>query len=104
VGEPVARGIEIPPPRHHHLRHQRKYARGDMGEDKSFYFRGPQGALNLRAQNLALFVQIAGGVDDGTWEHHLKQGDYSRWFRDAIKDDALADDAAAVERAGGLGA
>jgi hydroxymethylpyrimidine pyrophosphatase-like HAD family hydrolase len=104
VGEKTARGVDIPPPRHHHLRHQRKYARGDVGEDRSFYFRGPRGALNLRAQNLALFVQIASGVDDATWEHHLRKGDYSRWFRDAIKDEELADDAEAVERAGELSA
>ena len=41
-------------------------------------------------------------MDDGTWEHHLRQGDYSRWFRDAIKDEGLADDAAAVEGERGL--
>ena len=32
-------------------RHTRKYAEGELGEDKSFYFRGPNEALNLRAQN-----------------------------------------------------
>jgi hypothetical protein len=53
--------------------------------------------LNLRAQNLELFVQIADGVDDDTWRYHLEQGDVSRWFRDVIKDDALADEAAAIE-------
>ena len=81
-----------------HLRHKRKYARGDVGEGKSFFFRGRRGALNLRAQNLALFVQIASGVDDDTWTFHLQAGDYSRWFREAIKDDALADEAATVEK------
>lgn len=71
-------------------RHRRKYAEGDLGEDKSFYFRGPDERLNLRAHNLVLFLQIAEGVDDDTWLHHLRQGDYERWFRDAIKDDVLA--------------
>jgi hypothetical protein len=98
VGEPEAHAVQIAPPRHQHLRHKRKYARGDVGEDKSFFFRGKTGALNLRAQNLALFVQIASGVDDDTWSHHLRAGDYSRWFREAIKDEALAEDAATVER------
>lgn len=78
-------------------RHQRKYATGELGEDKSFYFRGPEGRLNLRAQNLELFSQMADGVDDETWQYHLQKGDVSRWFRDAIKDPALADEAAAVE-------
>lgn len=79
-------------------RHVRKYAAGDLGEDNSFYFCGPDGALHLRAQNLAIFLQMAAGVDDPTWLFHLQKGDYSAWFRDVIKDDALADEARRVER------
>ena len=82
----------------HRKRHQRKYAAGELGEDNSFYFRGPENKLNLRAQNLATFLQIADGVDDETWLYHLKRGDYSRWFREKIKDDALAAEAEQVER------
>jgi HAD superfamily hydrolase (TIGR01484 family) len=79
-------------------RHRRKYARGELGEDISFYFRGPAKKLNLRAHNLVMFLQIADGVDDETWLYHLKCADYSRWFRKAIKDEALAADAEQVER------
>ena len=78
-------------------RHIRKYAEGALGEDKSFYFRGPAKALNLRAQNLTLFMQIADGVDDDTWLHHLEAHDYSRWIREAIKDDELADELEQIE-------
>jgi len=78
-------------------RHIRKYAQGELGEDKSFYFRGPRNALNLRAQNLTLFMQMADGVDDGTWLHHLGAHDYSRWIRQAIKDDELADELERIE-------
>jgi hydroxymethylpyrimidine pyrophosphatase-like HAD family hydrolase len=78
-------------------RHLRKYAEGELGEDRSFYFRGPHGRLNLRAQNLVLFVQIADGVDDETWQHHLRNGDYSRWIRECIKDDELAAEVQSVE-------
>jgi len=46
-------------PREKQKRHVRKYAEGELGEDKSFYFRGPEGALNLRAQNLSTFLQLA---------------------------------------------
>jgi hydroxymethylpyrimidine pyrophosphatase-like HAD family hydrolase len=98
--EPV--GIRTLPPRSEHRRHVRKYATGELGEDKSFYFRGPDGQLNLRAQNLALFIQLADGVDDETWLHHLRSGDYSRWFREAIKDEGLAAEAVGVESQGGL--
>jgi hypothetical protein len=58
---------------------------GELGEDKSFYFRSPDGALNLQAQNLAFFLQIAEGIDDRTWLRHLRAGDYSQWRRDKIK-------------------
>ena len=78
-------------------RHKRKYASGELGEDKSFYFRGPGGKLNLRAQNLTLFTQIAEGVDEETWVHHLKKNDYSQWFREAVKDDGVADEIAVIE-------
>ena len=78
-------------------RHRRKYAEGELGEDRSFYFRGPAGRLNLRAQNLELFLQLADGVDDETWEHHLRRHDFSRWFTTMIKDDLLAREAADIE-------
>jgi hypothetical protein len=78
-------------------RHVRKYATGELGPDSSFYFRGPGQKLNLRAHNLELFMQMGDGVDDGTWQHHLRRGDYSSWFREAIKDPELAGEAASIE-------
>jgi len=75
----------------------RKYVEGELGPDRSFYFRGPDDRLNLRVQNLSLFNQIAEGLVDETWLFHLRRGDYSRWFREAIKDEDLAREAAAVE-------
>jgi len=85
------------PPRAERQRHVRKYAEGELGPDRSFYFRGPGERLNLRAQNLTLFLQLADGVDDETWMHHLRRGDYSRWFREAIKNPELAAEVAAIE-------
>jgi hypothetical protein len=38
------------------------------------------------------------GLDAETWLHHLRQGDYSRWFRTHIKDDQLASDAERIEQ------
>ncbi len=84
-------------PRQSRNRHLRKYAEGELDEDISFYFRGPDNRLNLRAQNLALFGQIAKGVDEDTWEYHRRAGDYSRWFRNVIKDTELAGLTAAIE-------
>jgi hypothetical protein len=83
-------------------RHRRKYAEGELSEAESFYFRGPDGALNLQAQNLVLFVQLAEGMDDQTWLHHLHAGDYSRWLSEQIKDDELAEEVSNIERDKGL--
>jgi hypothetical protein len=78
-------------------RHSRKYAEAELPEDRSFYFRGPDQKLNLRAQNLKLFMQIAAGIDDATWLYHLRRHDYSRWIREALKDESLADEIDKIE-------
>jgi HAD superfamily hydrolase (TIGR01484 family) len=90
--------LDVQPGKAERQRHRRKYAEGDI-QEKSFYFRGPDNKLNLRAQNLALFLQIADGVDDETWMFHLRQGDYSEWVRVAIKDERLAQEVARIEAA-----
>lgn len=79
-----------------HRRHTRKYAEGRLSDERSFYFKGPQGKLNLRAHNLILFLELAQGVDEETWLYHLRQGDYSGWFR-KLGDKDLAALAEAVE-------
>ena len=81
-----------------HRRHIRKYAEGELPPDRSFYFRGPRAALNLRAVNLRRFCELAEGVDEATWMHHLERGDYSAWILNQIKDGELADEVAAIER------
>jgi len=79
-------------------RHLRQYAQGELSPNQSFYFRDPESKLNLRAQNLETFLQMADGVDDDTWLFHLRRGDYSTWFKNLIKDPDLAQEAAAVEQ------
>lgn len=103
TGEPPVR-FQITPPKTERRRHMRNYAAGELGEDKSFYFRGAEGKLNLRAQNLITFIQMAEGVDEATWLYHLQQQDYSRWFREAIKDETLAEEVAEVEAMSDLSA
>jgi hypothetical protein len=83
-------------PRGERRRHRRKYADGELPPERSFYFRGVDGKLNLRAQNLRIFLQVADGVDETTWRHHLDNGDVARWLRDAIKDPELALQVAAL--------
>ncbi|HLH31472.1 MAG TPA: HAD-IIB family hydrolase, partial [Terriglobia bacterium] len=86
-------------PKTERRRHLRKYAEGELAPDLSFYFRGPEGKLNLRAQNLTMFLQMAEGVDDETWLFHLKNGDIARWFENVIKDPDLALEAELMQRA-----
>jgi HAD superfamily hydrolase (TIGR01484 family) len=89
TGAPPFR-MSVAPSHSERRRHRRKYAEGELPPHRSFYFRGPDGKLNLRAQNLMLFLQLAEGVDDRTWLYHLHRGDYARWFREHIKDEHLA--------------
>ena len=80
------------------LRHVRQYAEGELSPQQSFFFRGPESKLNLRAQNLRSFLQLAEGVDDDTWMFHLRRGDFSTWFKTIIKDEELARQAAEIEQ------
>jgi hypothetical protein len=43
------------------------------------------------------FLELAEGVDDATWQHHLRARDYSKWFSQQVKDDELARETAAIE-------
>jgi len=96
-GEKAAILIQTKPPRTERKRHSRKYAEGNVGLERSFYFRGPQGKLNLRAANLHQLLELGDGVDDETWEFHRQHGDYSKWVRAQVKDNQLADEIATIE-------
>jgi hydroxymethylpyrimidine pyrophosphatase-like HAD family hydrolase len=89
--------VEVEPGHTERRRHSRKYAEGLLVPERSFYFRGPEEKLNLRAHNLILFMEMAEGVDDATWLHHFRQGDFSRWFREGIGDKSLASEAEEIE-------
>lgn len=89
--------MSIIPGNRDRIRHRRKYAEGNMRHN-SFYFRGVDARQNLKAQNLTVFSQLAEGVDEETWLFHLYRGDYSRWFRDAVKDPYLADQTERIEQ------
>jgi HAD superfamily hydrolase (TIGR01484 family) len=79
-------------------RHVRKYTEGNLGKQRSFYFRGPDAKLNLAAHNLHLFVHLADGVDDDTWLFHARNHDYSSWIRAQVKDADLADEIERIEQ------
>lgn len=96
-GRPAATRFRVARRRVEHRRHIRKYTEGELPPDRSFFFRGRDGALNLRAVNLVRFCELAEGVDATTWDFHLRRGDYSRWLREMIKDPELAVEVHGVE-------
>lgn len=90
--------VQLEPSRTERRRHLRKYAEGELPPDRSFFFRGPQGKLKLRAQNLIQFLDLGEGVDEDTWLFHLRNGDVAEWMRAAIKDDSLSEQVAEIAR------
>jgi hydroxymethylpyrimidine pyrophosphatase-like HAD family hydrolase len=92
--------FRLEPPETERVRHSRKYAEAELTPDRNFFFRGPDKRLNLRAPNLITFLNLMDGVDEETWLYHLRHGEYSRWFKENIKDDELASAAETVEREG----
>jgi len=97
IGTAETQLVIIEPPKLARKRHVRKYAEGNLGKERSFYFKGPDGKLNLKAHNLQLFAHLADGVDDETWEFHAKHHDYSSWMRTEVKDEQLADEVEKLE-------
>jgi hydroxymethylpyrimidine pyrophosphatase-like HAD family hydrolase len=97
----VARGqltwFEPLPARHRRRRHATKMLAGDVGEDQRLVITGPEDALSLEVRNLSEMVRIAEGVDHATWSYHRERHDWSRWVRDVLADDDLADAIAAIE-------
>jgi HAD superfamily hydrolase (TIGR01484 family) len=88
--------VQLEPSRTERRRHLRKYAEGELPPDRSFFFRGPEGKLKLRAQNLIQFLELGDGVDDDTWLFHLRNGDVAQWMSAAIKDESLSEQVAQV--------
>jgi hydroxymethylpyrimidine pyrophosphatase-like HAD family hydrolase/energy-coupling factor transporter ATP-binding protein EcfA2 len=86
--------IRQQPAKQIHSRHSGKYALGDVGQQRSFYF--PD--IGRHARNLKEFLQISAEIGEESWLRHLRAGDYSAWFRNVIRDDALADRARELER------
>ena len=89
--------FQVIPPRQERQRHMRNYAEGNLGSDRCFFFRGEDSQLNLKAQNLTMFIQLADGVDDRTWLYHLHLHDYSNWLQNSIKDESLAKEVSEIE-------
>ena len=86
-------------------RHARKYAEGEPRRvvharrhlQKDHQILSAQVECVLRPAKIETFVLAE-------LLHHLRGGEYSEWFRDAIKDDDLADEAREIEEKASLDA
>lgn len=94
-----AGGLVPYPPQRRHIRHAGKYATGDVGRERSFYFRGPDNRYLVAARNLFEFITVARQLPPEVWSHHLGNGDVGRWFRHVIGDDKLVELADTLARA-----
>lgn len=83
-----------------HVRHAGKYATGDVGRERSFYFRGTGDRVCVPARNLFEFLSVGEQVSDEVWTHHLYNGDMTRWLRAVIRDEMLAKTADELRHAG----
>jgi HAD superfamily hydrolase (TIGR01484 family) len=80
-------------PQQKHHRHSGKYVAGDVGPWHAFYFP----ALGKYAGNLRDFLRLSSLLDDAGLHHHLAAYDFSRWFREVIRDDVLAKQTSLIE-------
>lgn len=75
-----------------HVRHWHRYARSRLAGHLRFYFRRdwhtPTGSA---AANLEEFHHELAHCDLAVVHHHAAHGDFSRWLRYVIRDEALAD-------------
>lgn len=83
---------QLRPAQKHH-RHSGKYVAGDVGAWHAFRF----SALGLSASNLTEFLSLSTRLEDASLRDYLNAGDFSKWFRQVIRDDVLANKTHQVE-------
>ena len=79
-----------------HVRHQRKYASGQVPYERGFTFRDSSGAIGPHAGSMSEFAIQVQEAAPKVLVHHATRHDFSRWIRDVFQDKHLA---TAVRRA-----
>ena len=83
---------QIRPTQKHH-RHSGKYVAGDVGAWHAFRF----STLCQSASNLTEFLSLSTRLEDTALRGYMNAGDFSKWFREIIRDDVLANKTHQVE-------
>ncbi len=73
-----------------HIRHLHKYLDALLPKHKRFYFRTDTGYLGIEAASLFEFKEIIPSLPVESLEYHQSRGDFARWIRKALGDEALA--------------
>lgn len=83
---------QLRPTQKHH-RHSGKYVAGDVGAWHAFRF----STLCQSASNLTEFLSLSTRLEDTALRGYMNAGDFSKWFREIIRDDVLANKTHQVE-------
>lgn len=73
-----------------HVRHLYKYLDRPLAKSKRFYFCLPSGYIGTSAASLFEFKEFLDSVPVESIEYHHRRGDFVRWVRSSLDDDALA--------------
>ena len=74
-----------------HVRHHHKYTDADLAPERGFHFRAYHGPTGAVATNLRQFLTEIKRCDPAVIRHHARNGDFSRWVSDVLRDPVLAD-------------
>lgn len=80
-----------------HVRHWHKYVEGQLPGYRRFWFRDDAGATGRTAGNLRELATEVAGAGADVLRHHARGHDLSRWLRDVVQDEVLAELVADLE-------
>jgi hydroxymethylpyrimidine pyrophosphatase-like HAD family hydrolase len=83
-----------------HVRHWHRYTHSTLDSHRRFYFhRADHQPTGTAAANLTEFHRELAHCDAAIVEHHVRRGDFSRWISGVLRDEVLAGQFDAIERA-----
>ncbi len=80
-----------------HVRHRHKYMDAPIQAGHEFRFTFADGTVGSVARSLQELVDVLGSVATERIAAHIRRGDLSRWIREILRDDVLANAVAGME-------
>lgn len=91
------RRFRVAPRQTLHVRHRRKYFDMPVPAPYEFRFQLCRGGDGPQARSLQELVDVLAAVPTAELAGHIMRGDFSRWLRDVVKDEVLAQAVAGLE-------